>query len=268
MNYYDILEISPDASDEVIRTAYKSLAKKYHPDTYDGDKAYAETQMKRINEAYETLSDSKQRAAYDECLNLNYSVKTETYGVNQEAEIPYVPIFLRWWFIIIGFYISIYAAMEWSFHLLFFIFLGLAVLRILCSWSSPEIQTTGITRGITVLLCGVTIYSNLAVLITGDISFDILGHLESGTTEAETFDYGIITDENDIAYYIKDDRHNPVLTALTMHFREYAFLNDIDLTEFYEKYSLIRWLNRLPEEPEEHWVDDISLWGTESYTPR
>jgi len=51
MNYYDLLEISPSASVEVIRNAYKTLAKKYHPDTYRGDTSFAEEKMKLLNEA-------------------------------------------------------------------------------------------------------------------------------------------------------------------------------------------------------------------------
>ena len=53
MTYYDILEVSEKASQEVIRMAYKALCKKYHPDLYQGDKSFAEEQMKKINEAYE-----------------------------------------------------------------------------------------------------------------------------------------------------------------------------------------------------------------------
>lgn len=69
MNYYDILEISPKASDEVIRMAYKALVKKYHPDVFHGDKIFAEKKMKEINEAYEVLSDSSKRRLYDFKIN-------------------------------------------------------------------------------------------------------------------------------------------------------------------------------------------------------
>lgn len=65
-SYYDLLEISPNASDEVIKAAFKAMAKKYHPDVYAGDKAEAESIMKEINMAYETLSDSDLREEYDE----------------------------------------------------------------------------------------------------------------------------------------------------------------------------------------------------------
>lgn len=65
MNYYELLEIREDASDEVIKMAYKALLKKYHPDVFDGDKAFAEEKTKKINEAYEVLSDPVKRQEYD-----------------------------------------------------------------------------------------------------------------------------------------------------------------------------------------------------------
>lgn len=68
MTYYEILEISEKASQEVIRMAYKALCKKYHPDVYQGDKRFAEEQIKKINEAYEILSDETQKKNYDNSL--------------------------------------------------------------------------------------------------------------------------------------------------------------------------------------------------------
>ena len=71
MTYYEILQVTETASDEVIRMAYKALAKKYHPDTFEGDKAFADDMMKKINQAYETLSDPAKREEYDALLHLN-----------------------------------------------------------------------------------------------------------------------------------------------------------------------------------------------------
>lgn len=65
MNYYEILEVSINASQEVIKNAYRALIKKYHPDSYTGNKQYAEEMIKKINEAYETLSDENKRLLYD-----------------------------------------------------------------------------------------------------------------------------------------------------------------------------------------------------------
>ena len=65
-NYYDILEISKNASPEIIEKAYKTLVKKYHPDLQENDlKIKYEEKIKKINEAYEVLSDSEKRKNYD-----------------------------------------------------------------------------------------------------------------------------------------------------------------------------------------------------------
>ncbi len=63
-DYYRILGISRDASEKEIKSAYKRLAKKYHPDLNPGNKA-AEEKFKEINEAYEVLSDPEKRKNYD-----------------------------------------------------------------------------------------------------------------------------------------------------------------------------------------------------------
>jgi len=66
---YDILEVSEQASKEVIEKAYRVLAKKYHPDLQtDENKIKAESKMKEINEAYNVLSDELSREKYDEKL--------------------------------------------------------------------------------------------------------------------------------------------------------------------------------------------------------
>ena len=65
MNYYEILEVSTNASKEVIKNAYRALIKKYHPDSYTGDKEFAQEKVKEINEAYETLIDDDKRLLYD-----------------------------------------------------------------------------------------------------------------------------------------------------------------------------------------------------------
>lgn len=65
---YDILQISRNASPEIIKAAYLTMAKKYHPDTYTGDKVYAEKIMKSINEAYSILSIPEARQKYDNIL--------------------------------------------------------------------------------------------------------------------------------------------------------------------------------------------------------
>jgi curved DNA-binding protein len=65
-DYYEILGISREATDKEIKTAYRKLARKWHPDLHQGkDKEAAEDKFKQINEAYEVLSDAEKRAKYD-----------------------------------------------------------------------------------------------------------------------------------------------------------------------------------------------------------
>lgn len=63
-DYYEILGISKGAAPEDIKSAYRRLALKYHPDKNQGDKT-AEEKFKEINEAYEMLSDRQKRSQYD-----------------------------------------------------------------------------------------------------------------------------------------------------------------------------------------------------------
>ncbi len=63
-DYYEILGVGKDASEEEIKAAYKKLVKQYHPDLHPNDKLAAE-KFKEINEANEVLSDKQKRAAYD-----------------------------------------------------------------------------------------------------------------------------------------------------------------------------------------------------------
>lgn len=78
-NYYDILQINQNASPEIIEKAYKTLAKKYHPDLQNEvEKQKAEGMMKKINEAYEILGNEEKRKEYDAKL------KEERYQIEQE----------------------------------------------------------------------------------------------------------------------------------------------------------------------------------------
>lgn len=66
-DYYDLLEIKKDASQDEIKRAYRKAAHKYHPDKASADqKAEFETKFKEINEAYQVLSDEQKRARYDQ----------------------------------------------------------------------------------------------------------------------------------------------------------------------------------------------------------
>ena len=64
-DYYEVLGVNKDASEEDIKKAYRKLAMKYHPDR-NPDNPKAEEQFKEAKEAYEMLSDDQKRAAYDQ----------------------------------------------------------------------------------------------------------------------------------------------------------------------------------------------------------
>lgn len=63
-NYYETLGVAKTATDEELKSAFRKLARQYHPDLHPGDEAAA-NKFKEINEAYETLSDAQKRAEYD-----------------------------------------------------------------------------------------------------------------------------------------------------------------------------------------------------------
>ena len=64
-DYYQVLGVPRDAKAEDIRKTYRKLARKYHPDLNPGDKA-AEERFKKVQEAYDVLSDAKKRQIYDQ----------------------------------------------------------------------------------------------------------------------------------------------------------------------------------------------------------
>jgi len=64
-DYYEVLGLSRQASDEEIKKSFKKLAMKYHPDR-NPDNPKAEDSFKEAKEAYEVLSDSNKRSAYDQ----------------------------------------------------------------------------------------------------------------------------------------------------------------------------------------------------------
>jgi curved DNA-binding protein CbpA len=84
INHYEILKVQPTASLIVIKAAYDALCKKYHPDNYQDEikRAKAESVIKRLNEAFEILSDYKKRSDYD--LKLKFIEDTDVILKDEE----------------------------------------------------------------------------------------------------------------------------------------------------------------------------------------
>lgn len=89
-DYYKIMGISRDATDTEIKTAYRKLARKYHPDI--SQEPNAEEKFKELGEAYEVLKDPKKRKAYDQYIRdwdfsrkANYSSERADWGAAEEA---------------------------------------------------------------------------------------------------------------------------------------------------------------------------------------
>lgn len=87
-NYYDILQVNQNASPEIIEKAYKTLAKKYHPDLQpEENKKQAEEILKDINEAYEILSNPISKVDYDNSLKENYISEEDYENLYNQNEI-------------------------------------------------------------------------------------------------------------------------------------------------------------------------------------
>lgn len=84
-DYYEILEVMPDASLDVIKAAYRTLVKRMHPDNGGVDNVEKKT-IEDINEAYEVLSDSKKRAEYDRKRKADTCSQNDTIDKDIYAE--------------------------------------------------------------------------------------------------------------------------------------------------------------------------------------
>ena len=81
-DYYEVLGVSRNADAATIKKAYRKLAKKYHPDSNEGNATAAE-RFKEVNEAYDVLSDEKKRKLYDQFGHAAFEEGTGNYGGGQ-----------------------------------------------------------------------------------------------------------------------------------------------------------------------------------------
>src|SRR4249920_2547437 len=83
-DYYELLGVPRKATAKDIRTAFRKLARKYHPDLNPGDKA-AEEKFKELQEAYDVLSDTKKRGIYDTHGFYSDNMPPAGYGPGTES---------------------------------------------------------------------------------------------------------------------------------------------------------------------------------------
>ena len=78
-DYYEVLGVNKNADAATIKKAYRKLAKKYHPDSNEGNASAAE-HFKEVNEAYDVLSDEKKRKRYDQFGHAAFEEGAGNYG--------------------------------------------------------------------------------------------------------------------------------------------------------------------------------------------
>ncbi len=84
LDYYAVLEVEPDASDDHIKKAYRKLALRYHPDHNQG-KQDAELKIREINAAYEVLNNTESRKAYDRLRFGGYRQQVDGFGATADT---------------------------------------------------------------------------------------------------------------------------------------------------------------------------------------
>lgn len=82
INYYEVLEVSPEAEAEEIKRSFRRLAKKYHPDHNSGNTKWAEAKMRVLLRAYDTLMNASERTEYDNRLRPYLKASRDPYKEN------------------------------------------------------------------------------------------------------------------------------------------------------------------------------------------
>ena len=80
ISYYEVLNVSPQSSDEEIKQAYKKMAMRHHPDKNPQSRQLSELRFKMINEAYAGLETREKRRAYNRKLRLHAENDNTAYG--------------------------------------------------------------------------------------------------------------------------------------------------------------------------------------------
>jgi DnaJ-class molecular chaperone len=94
-DYYAVLGISRGAHAREIKSAYRELVKKWHPDLHPDDRA-SRTKMQEINEAYEVLGDPEKRRAYDQGIEKERisGIQTSRFHTGEPGD-PFLSYFSR-----------------------------------------------------------------------------------------------------------------------------------------------------------------------------
>ena len=87
-DYYEILEVSRNSSDEIIKAAYRTMCKKYHPDTFTGPRAVAEERIRKINEAYQVLGHPADKRRYDALYDQRRKTVARLSSASPRREAP------------------------------------------------------------------------------------------------------------------------------------------------------------------------------------
>ena len=87
-DYYEILEVSRNSSDEIIKAAYRTMCKKYHPDTFTGPRAVAEERIRKINEAYQVLGHPADKRRYDALYDQRRKAVARLSSASPRREAP------------------------------------------------------------------------------------------------------------------------------------------------------------------------------------